>query len=92
MKVLFHLGHPAHYHLFKNTITDLVIRGHETFILIKKKDVLEELLDFDSVPYLNLLPKGRNNTRFGILWGLLKADIRMLNFCLKNRPDILNVL
>ena len=47
MKVLFHLGHPAHYHLFKNTINTLIDHGHKPIILIKKKDVLEELLDSD---------------------------------------------
>ena len=44
MRVLFQLGHPAHFHLFKNTIADLQRDGHQTFILIRKKDILEDLL------------------------------------------------
>ena len=39
MKALFHLGHPAHFHLFKNVIVTLNSKGHQIFILIKKKDI-----------------------------------------------------
>ena len=41
MKILFHLGHPAHFHLFKNTIKNLIKDGNKIFIIIQKKDVLE---------------------------------------------------
>lgn len=38
------MGHPAHFHLFKNTIILLKEAGHDVKILIKKKDILEDLL------------------------------------------------
>ena len=41
---LFHLGHPAHFHLFKNPIKSLTADGHKVSIVIKKKDILESLL------------------------------------------------
>ena len=43
MKILFHLGHPAHFHLFKNVIKNLKKNKHDVFILIKKKDILEAI-------------------------------------------------
>ncbi len=89
MKVLFHLGHPAHYHLFKNIIATLKQQGHHPTVLIKKKDVLEELLISESIPYKSLLPKGRNDSRMGIAIGLLKADLRMFIYCIRNRPDLM---
>lgn len=88
-KILFHLGHPAHFHLFKNTIKDLKSKGHKVFILIKKKDVLEDLLRSSGFEYFNILPDGRKDSMLSMLLGVLKQDVRMLSFCLKHKPDIL---
>ena len=38
------MGHPAHFHLFKNVIINLIKCKHSVYIIIKKKDILEELL------------------------------------------------
>lgn len=35
MKILFHLGHPVHFHLFKNVIKTLKEKKHQVFIFIK---------------------------------------------------------
>jgi predicted glycosyltransferase len=45
MKVLFDLGHPAHVHLFKNSIFLLQSEGHEVIITARKKDITLDLLD-----------------------------------------------
>ena len=37
MKVVVYLGHPAHFHLYKNVIKNLKNDGHEVEVLIKKK-------------------------------------------------------
>lgn len=86
---LFHLGHPAHYHVFKNTISKLKADGNEVSILIKKKDVLEILLMNEGHTYVNILPEGRTDSKLGILTGMLKTDYRLLRYCLKHRPSIL---
>ena len=89
MKYLFHLGHPAHFHLYKNLIFDLKAKGNQTFILIKKKDILEDLLIDAGIDYHNILPSGRSSSLVAIGFGLIKQDVSIFNFCLKNRPDIL---
>ena len=89
MKILFYLGHPAHYHLFKNVICKLNKIGHSLIILIKKKDILEDLLKSSGLSYENILPRGRKDNHFGIAWGLIKRDWSILFHCLKQRPDIL---
>lgn len=89
MKVLFHLGHPAHFHLFKNTILSLRGKGHKTSILIKKKDVLQTLLDENNLPYQNILPKGRKDNKFSIAFGQLTQDYRLFLHCLFHRPDLM---
>ena len=89
MKVLFHLGHPAHFHLFKNVIASLKKEDHKVFILIKKKDILEELLKESDFDYENILSRGRKDSKIGIAIGQLKQLSRLFWFCLKHKPDIL---
>ncbi len=89
MKVLFHLGHPAHFHLFKNVISKLHANGHSTIIAIKKKDVLENLLISSGFDYVNVLPEGRKDDKFSIAMGQLKQDYQVLKICLSQKPDLL---
>ena len=88
-KILFHLGHPAHYQLFKNIISDLKLKGYTIYIAIKKKDILEDLLNDSKIEYVNFLPAGRQDNKMGILWGMIKADFRMLIFCKRNKVQLL---
>lgn len=39
MKILFHLAHPAQYHMFKNVIENLKQKGHKIKITINTKDI-----------------------------------------------------
>lgn len=48
------MGHPAHFHLFKNTIILLKEAGHDVKILIKKKDILEDLLKNQGWDFTNI--------------------------------------
>ena len=70
MRYLFHLGHPAHFHLFKNSIHSLKNEGHEVAIMIKKKDVLEDLLQASGFDYVNVLPKGRADNKLALAWSV----------------------
>lgn len=89
MKILIYLGHPAHFHIYRNSILNWEKEGHTIFILIKKKDVLEDLLLAANMPFFNILEKGRIDSRPGIFVGMLKRGIRLLSFCLRNKPDLL---
>lgn len=89
MKILFYLGHPAHYHLFKNVISTLKSKNHDVDVLIKKKDILEYLLKSSDFDFRNILPEGRKDNKLGITLGLFKRDWAMLRLCIKRRPDIL---
>jgi len=89
MKILIYLGHPAHFYIYRNSINSWVSSGHQIFILIKKKDVLEDLLIASNMPYFNILEEGRVDSTWGIFMGMLKRAIRLFIFCLRNKPDIL---
>lgn len=88
-KIVFHLGHPAQFHLFKYVIRNLKSEGHQCHILIKKKDVLEDLLRESGLDYINILPVGRKDSKFSAMWGLLKQMWAIYLYSRKVRPDIL---
>jgi len=45
MRFIFDLGHPAHFHLFKNPISALKESGHKVEIIARRKDCLGALLE-----------------------------------------------
>jgi uncharacterized protein len=89
MKYLFFLGHPAHFHLFKNTIRHLNDNGDDVRIFIKKKDILEELLNGAGLPYTNTLPNGRTDGTLGIIEGVLRKEKKLYTHCRKYKPDMM---
>lgn len=89
MKILVYMGHPAHFYLYKNTIVQLRKDGHQVKILIKKKDILQSLLDNQGWEYHNILQEGRKNSKVGMLIGMLKRAWRLNAFVRQYKPDIL---
>lgn len=89
MRVLVYMGHPAHFHLYKNVIRRLTEDGNEVDVLIKKKENLEKLLQNSGIPYCNILPEGRKDSTFGMGIGVLKRMWRTFIFVLKHHPNIL---
>lgn len=90
MKVLIELGHPAHFHLYKNVISNLNTDGHQTYVLIKTKDILQSLLENAGIPYYNILPKAdTKKTKWSLAAGIIKRDWRVFKFTLKNNIDLL---
>jgi predicted glycosyltransferase len=59
LNYLFDLNHPAHFHLFKNSIQALKKSGHNVFITARPKDVLLQLLMHSGLKYI-LLDKSKN--------------------------------
>jgi predicted glycosyltransferase len=86
MRYLFYLGHPAHFHLHKNVITELKARGHECTILIKKKDVLEDLLELSGWEHANINPEGRVKNKFATVKNLLNREFQFLKTALRFKP------
>jgi predicted glycosyltransferase len=89
LRILFYLGHPAHFHLFRRVIETLHVRGHAIQIVIKKKDVLEGLLNGVGWPYVNVLATERGHSRAAIAWALLKRDLRLLPIAKRFQPHLM---
>jgi uncharacterized protein len=60
MTLLFDLGHPAHFHLFKHTINALTEKGHLVIITAKDQPVLVELLRDSGLEFIILGRKGKS--------------------------------
>ena len=88
MKILIYLGHPAQYHFFKNIVKKLQ-KKHDVRYLIKTKEVLESLLKEDNVQYKNILPEGRKSTKTGIVWGLVKRELKVFCEAVCFRPNLM---
>jgi len=88
-RYLFYFGHPAHYHLFKNIILELQKNGHKTQVVIKSKDILENLCKNAGIEYINVLPEYRKNSIFSFGISFLKKYWRISKVIRTFKPDIL---
>ncbi len=88
-RINVYLGHPAHFHLYKNVIKNLKSDGYEVDVLIKKKENLEQLLKNSGIPYHNILREGRKDTKLGMGLGVVKRMWRLLGFVIRRRPLLL---
>jgi len=89
MNVLIQMCHPAHFHLYKNVAKNLMADGHKVFILIKTKDILEDLLQQSGLPYHNILKESHRKSKIGILYDLIVRVRRMIPFVRTNHIDLL---
>lgn len=89
MKVLIYLGHPAHYHLFKNVMLALEKARVAITVVIKSKDVLEALLRNQGVPYINIMPKARKPGKLSIAAEVLIRDKRLFDIVRRDRPTLM---
>ena len=91
MYYYFVLNHPAHFHLFKNSIKELLFNGHQCEIFIRPKDVLKELLDGETLQY-TLLPdfkRKSNSILFSSTLGLIRKNFQLAKYILRKKPDLL---
>ncbi len=87
--ILIQLSHPAHFHLYKNVAANLMKDGYKVFIVIKTKDVLEDLLKESGFPYYNILKVPHRRSKLGVLMDTFIRDWRMMRFVKQNRIDLL---
>jgi uncharacterized protein len=89
MKIIIYLGHPAQFHFSKNIILKLQNDGHQVKILLKTKDILEDLVKNSGFDYENIQKRSRSNNRFSILFASLNRTIQLWKIARKYHPDLL---
>ncbi|HUF09764.1 MAG TPA: DUF354 domain-containing protein [Rhodothermales bacterium] len=87
--LLFYLGHPAHFHLFRNTINELSVSGNNCMVLVKRKDVLMDLVAREGWDYLQVANERKGNGRLASGWSLLRRDLDLWRFAKRERPRLM---
>ncbi len=87
MNILFDIGHPAHFHLFKNFIQYLKdTNAHNITITTRDKDVTSALLDHHAFEYIVLSKPGTG--KIGLINELLKRNVEIFKLHKKNKFDL----
>lgn len=89
MRYLFLISHPAHYHMFKILIGMLKNNGHTIKILIRPKDVLEDLCIKSLFEYEKIADKPREDGFLNMGISFIKKEITLYKIARKFKPDFL---
>lgn len=88
-KILFCLGHPSHFHLYKNIIHELKKNGCSVIIAISNKDILERLLDEYEFNYEVISEKKNDDNFFKKISKVLISTFYLYKVVIKNKPDLM---
>ena len=89
MRILFYLGHPAHFHLFKHVVRSLEKNGDHVEVVIKAKDVLKDLLEEARWSYRQVFERGPKKNKFDFAVNLLKRDVDVYRIAKEFKPDLM---
>lgn len=82
------MGHPAHYHNFKNCIRILRERGDQVLVVARGKDVLFDLIgteDWEVVKW----PARQAGGKLSLVVNILQREAKLLNVVRKFRPHLM---
>lgn len=87
--IVIFLGHPAHFHLFKIVGDNLISKGFEIVFLIKRKDILEQLVRDAGYDYIVIRKQERkSSTKLGLIRSMLVMDLHVIKQLWKLRPRL----
>lgn len=89
MKVLFMISHPAHFHMFRNTIYNLQNDGNEVVVVIRPKDVLEQLCVNSGLPFFKVKDRPKKWGMLGLGVFLVEKTFEVSRIVRKEKPDLL---
>jgi len=87
MRVIFDLGHPAHFHLFKHAIKLLKDSGNDIEIIAREKDCLIGLLDATGWTYHRVPRRRRTLCNTGLQ--TIKAFQMVISLAKRMKPDLM---
>lgn len=89
-RIAVFLGHPAHYHMFKHMTAELESHGIEVDYLVKRKDMLEDLVRRSGHSYHIVRRLERNaKGKWGLAWSLIRMELNVTAYLLRRRPRLL---
>lgn len=87
MRVIFDLGHPAHFHLFKHTITSLKSSGEDVELIVREKGCLVDLLEKTKWAY-HIIPRTKDGLA-ALGWQNLRAFRIAISLAKKKHTDFM---
>ncbi len=88
MNYMIYLAHPSQFYVFKQIIKILKSDGYNVTIVIKTKDVLEELVQAEGLDYYNVSKRRRKNTFFLILIDVIKRYFNLSRIIISEKINI----
>jgi len=82
------MGHPAHYHNFKNVIRILEGRGDDVLVVARGKDVLFDLLDSESWR-VEKWPARQPGNKLSLVANVIRRELRLAKLVRKFEPDLM---
>ena len=89
MTVLFMISHPAHFWMFRYAIDNLKRDGHKVVIVIRPKDVLEQLCFDAGMEFYKVKNRPKKWGMFGLAIFLIEKIFEVLRIARKEKPDML---
>lgn len=87
MRVAYTIQHPAHVHLFRNSIRELVESGDSVFVFVRENDVATDLLEGYGIEYNRLAPETESFAGLAVAQTLY--ELRLLRNCRRISPDVI---
>lgn len=87
-RLLFYMGHPAHYHNFKHAINELLQNGHQVKVVARGKDVLFDLLESEKWDLVKLNAR-KPSGKLGLIKSIAGREITMFNLVRKFKPQVM---
>lgn len=88
-KYLFIISHPAHFHMFKQTIKQLNQGSNQIKILIRPKDVLLDLCKDWDIDYSILGSRPEKGGVIGLAFSMIRKDLEVLRIVKSFKPDLM---
>ena len=86
MNILFDINHPAHFHLFKNSIGILQSKGHNITITARDKEVTTQLLQKSGLAFTTLTQAKKG--LLGLAVELLIRQSKLAPILIKNKINL----
>lgn len=87
--IIVGLGHPAHYHLFRNMSNILREKGHHVHYVITPKEMLEELLINNGETYSILAPREKKEGLMGKMKKILNSTKALTRIAREQKADLM---
>lgn len=88
-KTLFQISHPAHFHLLRHTVEALKESGRDVVVVIRPKDVLEQLCINAGWTFYKVKERSRTAGRLGQGFSVLRRTIEVSRIVRREKPDLL---